>query len=92
MTSSLAVASTHLIAPSPVKGVSLIQEAVEEKERVDMEKEDAVVAAKEKQDAAEEKERVDKEKEDADVAAKETQDAAEEKERVDKEKDSRNVF
>ena len=38
ITSSVADASTHLIAPSPVKGVSLIQEAAEEKERVDKEK------------------------------------------------------
>ena len=46
MTSSVADASTNLIAPSPVKGVSLIQEAVEEKEPVDKEKEDDDVAAK----------------------------------------------
>ena len=87
MTSRVADAGTHLIAPSPVKGVSLIQEAAEEKERVDKEKDDADVAAKEKQNAAEEKERVDKEKEDADVAPKKTQDAVTDNEHIDKEKE-----
>ena len=91
MTSSVADASTNLIAPLPVKGVSLIQEAADEKEHADKEKEDVDVAAEETQKAVKEKERADKEKEDADVTAKEMQDAVKEKERVDKEQEDADV-
>ena len=96
MTSSVADAGTHLIAPSPVKGVSLIQEAAEEKERVDKEKEDADVAPKKTQDAVTDNEHIDKEKEvvekeDAVVTVEETYDTVLGKECVDKKKADGNV-